>query len=216
MKHPQRLFQGVMLLFVIGAACGLYYFWGAYQDFVHVKAFQSISKELADIVNDSSLSRQEVLVRLERLKQRVSDSHKGLARLAEVYLEIGQRREALAVLEKAMLLSPENKEYVLQWVYLEAFLNDGKLPALARHRAENLQRDPQYSGAAKNILAMDDYFRGRYGEAIMQWEEVLRTDPTLLPERRKTIEKAIANARAKMLGLPPKVQKSQEVHKGGE
>lgn len=180
----------------------LYYCWGGYQNFAHVKAYEAISVRLEEMTQNKDLTLGEVLDTLNELKPEVKDSHKGLARLAGVYSELGQYSEGTKLLEEAMLLSPKSPEYVLQWVYHQSFLHQGKLPDKARKRLEALLEDPEVKPAAMNMLAMDDYFKEDYNSAITHWSYVLENDDTLTPERRTVLENALANAKAKMAEVP--------------
>lgn len=187
----------LMILVVLTASSGLYYYWGAYDQFIHVKAYRTISTRMESIVENKDLTVGEVLTRLSELSDDISGSHKGLAKLGEIYMELGRYHEAIANFEKAIALSPASLDYQLQWIYLESFIHQGKLPSLARSRAEKLLEDPANRAPSMNILAMDDYFRGNHEKAIGYWEELLQTDPSLSPERRAMLEKAITHAKAK-------------------
>lgn len=179
----------------------LYYYWGGYENFVHVSAYREISTNLELLLQNKDLNLGQLLDCLNTLKPKVKDSHKGLARLGSIYSELGQYSEGAVLLEKAILLSPQS-EYILQWVYHQSFLHEGKLPTEARQRLEALLDDLEAKPAAMNMLAMDDYFKGDYNAAILHWSYVLENDDALTPERRTILENALANAKAKLAELP--------------
>lgn len=188
------VFSGLVLV--------LYHYWGGYEDFVHVKAYRILSTHLEQLTHEKALQLGQVLATLEAVKPQVKASHKGLARLASIYSELGQYVEGAALLEEAMRLAPDHRDYILQWVYHQSFLHQGKLPVEARKRLEGVVDDPDVRAAALNMLAMDDYFKEDYNAAIAHWSLVLENDDALTPERRKVLESALANARAKMAGAP--------------
>ena len=179
----------------------LYFAWGGASDFTHVSAYRIISNELELLTQNPDLSIEMVLNRLDHLKSKVTASHKGLARLASIYAELGYFSQSVELLEQAMAKSPKSSEYVLQWVYHQSFLHQGKLPDPVRERLNRLLEDPSTKLAALNMIAMDNYFKEDYDSAILHWTDVLQNDPELTLERREVIEKAIANAREKMVGL---------------
>lgn len=185
-----------------GLVFALYHYWGGYEDFVHVKAYRTISQRLLVLTQEKALQLAQVLTALEELRPQVKGSHKGLARLGGMYSELGQYAEGAALLEEAMLLAPEEREYILQWVYHQSFLHQGKLPVEARKRLEGLLEDPELKPTVLNMLAMDDYFKEDYNAAIAHWMDVLESDEALTSERRVVLERALANARAKMAGAP--------------
>lgn len=176
----------------------LYTYWGSSQEFVHVKAFQIISKRLESLTQDKDLSVDKVLSSLGSLTELVKYSHKGLARVGSIYSELNRFEEASEVLEKAMELSPSTPDYALQWVYHQSFLHQGKLPPRVRTRAIALLEHDQTKHAARNMIAMDDYFQGNYQAAIDHWSNILQNDRTLTLERRAVLEKALENAKNKV------------------
>ena len=178
----------------------LYGFWGNSQEFKHVKAYQTISSCLDELTHEKELTLEGVLTRLNGLSDNIAYSHKGLVRLAGIYSELGRYEESIQALEKAIELSPETAEYQIQWIYHQAFSHQGKLPEPVRAKAKALTEHKEVSLAAKNMLAMDDYFNGNYESALNYWDDILENDKTLTPERRLTLEKAVANAKAKMVG----------------
>jgi cytochrome c-type biogenesis protein CcmH/NrfG len=189
--------MGIVLCTVI---VGLYGLWGGSQEFVHVKAYRTLSNKLEAAMKDPLLSKISLLQAMDRLQDEIKDSHKGQAKLASLYADLGHYIEGSKLLEQAMKKSPDTKEYVLQWVYHQSFIHQGKLPDQARARLYELQEDPNTKLSAMNMLAMDDFFKENYAEAISYWDQVLTTDETLTAERREVLEKAIANAKAKMVG----------------
>lgn len=178
----------------------LYAYWGSSQEFSHVSAFKAISIKVDHLSSQKDLTLEDVLKGLESLSVEVKDSHKGLARIGAIYSELGRYEEACVVLEKAMELSPSTGDYALQWIYHQSFLHQGKLPPEARAKAKALLNSPETKPAAMNMLAMDDYFQGNYQAAIDYWTDLLQNDSTLTAERRQILEKAMANAKAKMAG----------------
>lgn len=188
----------VSLVLLVGQFT-LYSYWGNSDELTHVRAYQTISMKLDEIGQNKDLNLEQALVELDELSKTIGYSHKGIARMGGIYSELGRFKESVAMLEQAMALSPTTSEYAIQWIYHQSFLHQGKLPLEARKRAESLLNDPKAKDAAMNMLAMDDYFQGKYESAIAHWEDILQNDKTLTPERRLILEKAMANAEAKMI-----------------
>lgn len=172
----------------------LYLCWGASPELVQVNALGQIRQSLEKITQNQNGTQESVLEEFDQLEKRLSYSHAALARLGNLYIELGLFERAYHAFDHAMQLAPQNNDYAAQWVYSHSLHSGGKLPMEVRIFAQNLlQKDPtQY--ALNNLLAVDDYFQENYQSAISRWQILLDTDTTLSDERRLVLENAILSA----------------------
>lgn len=176
---------------------GLYLFWGGVSQIEDKLAIDKIDSLLKDLATSNQISPEQVKSAFAKLEKTVDYSSPALAKLGGLYCELSLFDSAIACYEKAMVKEPDNTAYLEQWIYSYSLRFEGKLPEAVRKRAEDLiQADPQKYNII-NLLAIDDFFREKYADAISQWQHLLMADPALSQEQITRIQNAIKTAQEK-------------------
>jgi cytochrome c-type biogenesis protein CcmH/NrfG len=187
----------VLLILLVISASGLYAYWGAYKPWTDRLAFEKITDTLENLHERKHLDRTQILVAFEACEKEIAYSTPALARLANIYTELGLLEQARDLWDQIIGKAPDNQEYWLPWLYSHTMVNEGKLPPNVRAKAERwAAQDPPHRSVL-NMLAMDDYFQGNYDRAIQAWTVLLAMDKDLPEARQKVLQNAIAMAVSK-------------------
>ncbi len=176
---------------------GLYYRWGGSEGVIHQHALLQIDHSLSAI-GKSEFTTEEVIHSLAQLGNTISYSHVGLAKLNQIYNQLGMPEKGLVLIEKARELAPNEKEYVEQWIYSKALLSQGRLDPEIRLAAEAFIQQHPKQLVVINLLAIDHYFLGQYPEAIAKWEFILQEDQSLTDDKKNVLHKAVQNAQHRL------------------
>ncbi|HRE33336.1 MAG TPA: tetratricopeptide repeat protein, partial [Candidatus Berkiella sp.] len=185
----------VAILLLSGTSSGLYYYWGGSKGLQHRQAFNEIDDFFAEFANNKNQSKEQVLNNLNALEEKVAYSHVALARLGNVYLELGMHEKAIDCFVKAQSMAPEIVDYQVQAIYSYSLGNQGQLPQELRLQTQTLLALYPQNFVLMNLLALDYYFQGEYADAILYWQKLIDYDQSLTPERKIVIENAIAKAK---------------------
>lgn len=196
-EHRGVLFVTV-LCFIVSSAT-LYRLWGGSEGLQHQQAILALDRFFVAFSQNKNQTKEQLLRDLAALENAVAYSHVAVARLGEVYNQLGLHEKAVACYQQAINRAPLNKEYPVQKIYSYSLMQQGKLSATVREQAEViLQADPQQF-VLRNLLAIDDYFKGNHQQAISHWQYLIAHDKSLTDERREVLEGAIHKAK---LSLP--------------
>ncbi len=190
----RRFFLIIFSLMFCGSSFLLYKQWGGSGMLLDKHALAKVSEDLAKITANPDIPREQALEKFHLLENKISYSPVALTQLASIYNQLGLFDEAINALSKAMTLSPDVNEYQVQWIYSHSLKDQGKLQPEIRSAAENLLQKDSTQKVILNILAIDDYFRGRYLQAIQQWQQLIETDEDITEEKRTKIQQAILTA----------------------
>ena len=192
-KSKWRYFYA--LIFSVFSIC-LYGIWGNPTGVAHLSALQKTTLVLETLSTQKNLKPPFVLEELKKCEEEVKYSHAALARLGTIYTQLGFFLESQAAFDKAIAMAPTEKEYWIPYLYSHTLANNGKLPKEVRMKAESWVQQGSPPRTILNLLAMDDYFQGRYSQAIQAWQLLLEMDKDLPIERQEVIRNAIAMARS--------------------
>ncbi|MCS5711393.1 c-type cytochrome biogenesis protein CcmI/CycH [Candidatus Berkiella aquae] len=192
---PSKWPAMVAILLLSGISIGLYSYWGASQGLRHRQAFNEIDDFFAEFANNKNQTKEQVLNNLSTLEDKVAYSHAALARLGNVYLELGMHDKAIDCFVKAQSMAPEIVDYQVQAIYSYSLGNQGQLPQELRLQAQTLLALYPQNFVLMNLLALDYYFQGEYADAMLYWQKLIDYDQSLTPERKTVIENAIAKAK---------------------
>jgi len=143
-------------------------------------------------------------VLVERLAERMEqnpDDLEGWIMLGRTYFTLGQPKPALAAIERAYALAPNNTEVMLHLAEATA-ANQGKSleGRPAELVAQVLKQEPD-NPSARWLSGMIAFQRGQYNAAIVNWQRVLaQLDPTA--EQAVDLRGLIEQARQRA-GAPP-------------
>jgi len=179
-------------------ALSLYLYWGSHVQVAQKKALDNLNTELAHLVKNPNMDSQTLFSELNNLQAKFSYSHVALAQLGNICIQAGLFDKAIALFEQAMMIDETNIDYTAQWIYSHSLTHRGKLPQNVRIKAQSLVTKDPTQNSTINLLAIDDYFQGRYPEAIAHWQYLLKQDETLSLERRGKLEAAISQAKKKI------------------
>lgn len=195
-----KQYRGVLfvtvLVFLMGSAA-LYRVWGGSEGLQHQRALQAIEHFFVAFSQNQQPTKAQLLDDLITLENTVAYSHIALARLGEVYNQLGMPEKALVCYQQASHRAPLIKEYAVQQIYSYSLLQQGKLSATIREQAQRLLQ--QVAGQPEqfvlmNLLAIDDYFKGDYASAVNHWQYLIAQDKSLTDERRQVLIGAIQKA----------------------
>ena len=185
----------LLYFFILGVfSIGLYSIWGNPNGVAHLTALQKTTYVLESLSIRKNLKPAFVLEELKKCEKEIYYSHAALARLGTIYTQLGFFLESQAAFEKAISMAPKEKEYWIPFLYSYTLANSGKLPKEIRVRAESWVQQGSPPRTLLNLLAMDDYFQGRYSHAIQAWQLLLEMDKDLPIERKEVIQNAIKMA----------------------
>ncbi len=179
------------------SSAALYRLWGGSEGLQHQQALQAIDGFFVAFSQNKNPTKEQLLDDLIALENTVAYSHVALARLGEVYNQLGMPDKALACYQQASNRAPLIKEYAVQKIYSDSLLQQGKLSPSVREQAQTMLQQVQGQPAQfvlRNLLAIDDYFKGDYAQAIQHWQFLIGHDKSLSDERRQVLEGAIQKA----------------------
>jgi cytochrome c-type biogenesis protein CcmH/NrfG len=200
LKTSYRYKKTISLLTVLVLSLctgSLYYSWGAYRPWTDKLALEVITTTLEQLHQTPKLNRLKIIEAFEQCEKDIAYSSVALARLGEIYSELGLLEQSRDSWDKVIALAPDNKAYQVPWLYSHMIINEGKLPEKVREKAETWAQSSSFERPLLNILAMDDYFQKRYDRAIQAWTLLLAMDKELPLERQKVLQNAIAMAMLK-------------------
>ncbi len=195
-KHRGALFVTV-LCFIISSGA-LYRLWGGSEGLQHQQAIHAIERFFAAFSQNKNQTKEQLLRDLAALENTVAYSHVAVARLGEVYNQLGMHKNAIACYQQAINRAPLNKEYPVQKIYSYSLLQQGKLEPRVREQALALLQSQPKQFVLMNLLAIDDYFKGDYDKAISHWQYLIEHDKSLTDVRRQILEGAIHKAQFSM------------------
>ncbi len=184
----------VFSLIFSGTSFLLYKQWGASTPLLDKHALKQVSEDLAKITANPDIPMEEAIEKFDALEKKINYSSVALTQLASIYNQLGLFDEAMNALAKAKVLSPDVNEYQVQWIYSHSLKHQGKLEPQVRVDAESLFQKDSTQKSLLNLLAIDDYFHGRYVQSIKQWQLLLETDKDISDEKRDKIQNAILTA----------------------
>lgn len=192
-RKGKTLFLSVFIPLWLIAVPLLYWQWGAALRLQDTVALSKISQRLESTTKAANVSKEKILETFTLLEKEVDFSALALAQLGSIYNQLGLYDKAIEVYAKAIILD-NDPEYRTQWIYAYSLKNQGKLPSDVRMEAEKLV---QLSAKKEviNLLAIDDYFQGRFEQAAKGWELLLATDEELADDRRIMMQNALTKAR---------------------
>jgi cytochrome c-type biogenesis protein CcmH len=191
-QHKVVIIIGVTLF--ICASSGLYRYWGAMNGLQHLEAFHEIDNFFAEFAKNKNQTKEQLTTRLATLHKNVAYSSAALARLGNIYNELGMYEEAITCFNQAHILAPDNIDYQVQWIYSTALLKQGKLAPEVRLLAERITTEQPRQFGLMNILAIDAYFRSDFAQAASYWQHLISHDNSLSDDRKAILEKAIHKA----------------------
>lgn len=185
----------------------LYWQWGGALRLQDTMALGKISHRLEQATQEAP-SKEKILVAFAALEKEVAFSALALVQLGNIYTQLGLYDKAIDIYAKAIAIEDDH-EFRAQWIYAHSLKNQGILPPEVRSEAEKLA---QVSARKEiiNLLAIDDYFQGRFEQATKGWELLLTTDDELTEDRRAVIQNALAKAR-KQSALSGSVSQNDEI-----
>jgi cytochrome c-type biogenesis protein CcmH len=178
-SRPRSLSTALTIGAVIPViALGLYYYGGSSE-----KLSQAITKEKNATYVKSAIaqygSRQNIIFALRKQLEHLpanANQAKGWFILGKLYFNEKQYNEAIAAFSKAVVLKPNDSEYILQLVstkFLLAHHLDQSDKLLLK---QLLQQSPQNINAI-NLMGLSAYQEGDYQQAIHYWESLLTYFP---------------------------------------
>jgi|GEM_PF-4276289 len=193
-QHKVAIVLAVLVFATVSV--GLYRYWGGMTGLQHLEAFQHIDNFFVDFVKNKNQSKDEVTLSLAALQSKVAYSSAALARLGNIYNELGMHSDAIVCFNQARMMAPENTDYPVQWIYSTALLSQGQLDSDMRLLAERLTTAQPRQFGLMNILAIDAYFRGDFVQAARYWQHLVEHDTSLSDERKGVLQKAISKAKS--------------------
>lgn len=209
-QQKNRIF---ILLFVpVFSICSLllYAKWGASEKLIDDAALKQLSIEIAKMAEDPNAPKDEIIEKFEKIEEKIGYSAPALTQLAGVYNQLGLFDKAIKIIAKAIIIQPEVLEYQIQWIYSHSLRDQGHLLPEIRLQAEKLVQKDNTQKELLNLLAIDDYLKGKYQQATQAWQLLLETDEDLTDEKRNVLQKAIVTAE-NHLGEKAPVSKIQDI-----
>lgn len=205
-KSNAKIIIGLSTLFSLGLV-SLYGYWGQSKNVLQLAALDQIDQTLTHLNEQKVTTKEEILAEFAQLEKNIDTSAAALSKLGRIYYELGIIDKSIAVLDQALLLAPSDLNILEQWVLSHSLLNQGRLPPKVREITMRLVQENHSVNAFINILAIDDYFHGKYLEAIQQWRLLLETDEELSDEKRAVLHNAIRSAKQHQASDVPIAQK---------
>ncbi|MBI2791081.1 MAG: hypothetical protein HYX61_03900 [Gammaproteobacteria bacterium] len=172
----------------------LYAQWGASEKLIDDVALKQLSVEIAKMAQDPDAPKEEIIEKFDRIEEKIGYSAPALTQLAGVYNQLGLFDKAIKTIAEAIVIQPDVPEYQVQWIYSHSLRDQGHLAPDIRIQAEKLVQKDNTQKELLNLLAIDDYLKGKYPQAIQAWQLLLETDESLTDEKRNALQKAIATA----------------------
>lgn len=169
----------------------IYHFTGASSLVQDKKTMDDLMAQLVVLIESPKTSRTDLLQHLKKIERIVQNNAAGLVRMAELYQEGGFYPEAIVLYEKLRVMFPKSNEYAINWIYCHSLEGKGILPQTVRQQADVLLPTLANKMMLLNLLAIDDYFHGRFDQAVQAWNHILTFDTSLTPERKMVLQNAI-------------------------
>lgn len=173
----------------------IYHFTGSYSLVLDKKMMDQLMDQLVILVESPDTSAEDLHSHLKKIESLVKNNTAGQVRMAELYQQGGFYEDAIAINAQLMHQFPETSEYALNWIYCHSLKDKGLLPTNVREQADNLLPTLSDKMMLLNLLAIDDYFHGRFNQAIQTWNHILNFDQSLTPERKSVLQNAIVQAK---------------------
>ena len=209
-QFPKSFYLWFVPLF-ISLCFGGYGLWGGSAGLLEQDAISTLKNDMLEITKDPDIARDDAMAKFAQLEAKIAYSPNALMQMASIYTQLGLFDNALVSLDKAMLLSPKEPEFQVQWVYTHSLKNQGKLPVDVRQKAQSLFDADQTHYVLQNLLAIDDYFNGNYQDAVAKWESILISDESLTQEKQQVIQSALLKAKS-LLGTAPSIETTLAVN----
>lgn len=187
---------GLAVVLFSGLSVGLYRYWGGMAGLQHLEAFHEIDDFFADFAKNKNQTKEQVTANLAALQSKVAYSSSALARLGNIYNELGMHEEAIACFDQARKMAPLNPDYKVQRIYSSALLNQGKLTDDMRSEAQEIIKAQPRQFGLMNILAIDAYFRGDFAQSASYWQYLVEHDTSLSVERKMVLTRAVQKAKS--------------------
>jgi cytochrome c-type biogenesis protein CcmH len=192
----------VLAIAVPAIAVGLYQVIG-YQEII-TKTQPAAATTVSDAHAGGADGMPPLDVLVERLAKRMEqnpDDVEGWIMLGRTYFTLGQPESALAAIERAYALAPENTEVMLHLAEATAAAQDSSLEGRpAELVARVLKQEPE-NASARWLSGMIAFQRGQYNAAVVNWQKVLaQLDPA--GDQAGDVRRLIEQARQRS-GAPP-------------
>lgn len=180
----------LVLAFSIGAF-GLYYHLGDHRGLLEKYTGEEVEKSIAKLNETTDLTEDAALKEIEDLSQKLPNSERKWAQLAQIYQTLRQYELASEAYQKALQMNPEVEHYQMQLAYCKVMLREGKVdPDVMTLLHQVRTKSPHHKGAL-NLLALEAYQQKNYQQAIQYWQDILSHAKDLEDNEKQAILTAI-------------------------
>lgn len=180
-----------IIIFVCGLAAGIYFKTGAYNGVRDKLALEQIDKSISYLHKQENLTKDIVILELDRLQKNVPKSERTWAKLGDMYQSLSLFEKAEKAFKQARTYNQQEPYYPVQEAYCQVMLNNGQISAEVVQGLSQLQtQHPNHKGVL-NLLALHAYQHQDYQLAAQNWAQILKASIDITAGERQTITKAL-------------------------
>lgn len=192
-SHHRAGLMGGLLAGCVSAV--IYFSIGGWPQLQAQHSYDMIYQELNHLYELPQLTAEQVATRLNELEQTLAEHPYLWYRMAEIYEKFSWYKQAIAAIQKAQTLAPDNEDIQLKHAYLVALANSGTLDDKTREMVTSLHRKNPQNLAIINVLATDAYKHQQFFKAANLWQSMLSYNTSSRSER-SAIKGALQHALA--------------------
>ncbi len=201
-SNPTRYAGFAMIVLIPVGAVALYLFLGSPQFPGAPYAARDIKAE--QIAAEQQRAGSDMLALVEKLALRMKtrpDDIPGWLLLGRSYLAMGRGDDAIAAIQRAHSLAPEQSEIAVELAEAMIVTADNQVTPVSRELLENAVGADPYSPKPRYYIALGQAQSGETAKALQGWIDLTAISPTNAPWL-PTVRQQITNA-ARDLGVDP-------------